>query len=211
MSDVRIVTGIMEMSKSRVKVEIDGEPAFVLYKGELRTYGIKEGEALADEHYETLMQEILPKRAKLRAMNLLKSRSYTRAQLLSKLLDGGYPAELAQCAVEYTESFGYVDDEKYVRDFIEHNKEKKSRQRMLADLMGRGIPKQLFEQIFDEEAGEDSAALERKQIEEWVRKRNFSADEASAEEMRKMTAFLYRKGFSFDLIRSVLSLDITSI
>lgn len=206
-----IVTGISEMSKSRVKVEIDGEASFVLYKGELRIYGIKEGNALLREHYETLMQEVLPRRAKLRAMNLLKSRSYTHIQLLNKLIEGGYPAELAADAVDYTESFGYVNDEQYVRDFIEYNKERKTRQRMLTDLMRRGISKQLFEQIFDEEVGEDSAGLEEEQIKEWIRKKNFSTEEASMEDMRKMAAFLYRKGFSFDTIRNVLSLDITSI
>lgn len=40
------VTGVEELSKSRSKVFIDGEPAFVLYRGELRTYGIKEGAEL---------------------------------------------------------------------------------------------------------------------------------------------------------------------
>lgn len=206
-----IVTGISEMSKSRVKVEIDGEAAFVLYKGELRIYEIKEGNTLSREHYETLMQEVLPKRAKLRAMNLLRGRSYTRMQLLNKLIEGGYPTELAEDAVDYTESFGYVNDEQYVRDFIEYNKERKTRQRMLTDLMHRGISKQLFEQIFDEEVGEDSAGLEEEQIKEWIRKKNFSPDEASMEDMRKMASFLYRKGFSFDTIRNVLALDITSI
>lgn len=206
-----IVTGISEMSKSRVKVEIDGEAAFVLYKGELRIYEIKEGNTLSREHYETLMQEVLPRRAKLRAMNLLKGRSYTRMQLLNKLIEGGYPTELAEDAVDYTESFGYVNDEQYARDFIEYNKERKTRQRMLTDLMHRGISKQLFEQIFDEEVGEDSAGLEEEQIKEWIRKKNFSPDEASMEDMRKMTSFLYRKGFSFDTIRNVLALDITSI
>lgn len=206
-----LVTGISEMSKSRVKVEIDGEASFVLYKGELHIYGIKEGNTLSREHYETLMQEVLPRRAKLRAMNLLKGRSYTRMQLLDKLIEGGYPTELAEDAVDYTESFGYVNDEQYARDFIEYNKERKSRQRMLTDLMHRGISKQLFEQIFDEEVGEDSVGLEEEQIKEWIRKKNFSPEEASMEDMRKMTAFLYRKGFSFDTIRNVLSLDITSI
>ena len=206
-----IVTGISEMSKSRVRIEIDGEFAFVLYKGELRVYGIKEGNELAREHYETLMREVLPKRAKLRAMNLLKSRPYTRMQLLNKLLDGGYPPKLAKEAVDYTESFGYVNDEQYVRDFIEYNKERKTRQRMLTDLMRKGISKQLFDQLFDEELGEDSFDLEKNQIKEWIRKKNFSPDEASAADMRKMTSFLYRKGFSFDAIRNVLSLDITSI
>lgn len=206
-----IVTGISEMSKSRVKIEIDGEFAFVLYKGELRVYGIKEGNTLSMEHYETIMQEVLPKRAKMRAMNLLKSRAYTRMQLLNKLTEGGYPEEIARCAVDYTESFGYVNDEQYVRDFIEYNKEKKTRQRMLADLTRKGISKQVFDQIFDEEIGGDRTDLEREQIKEWIRKKNFSPDEASVEDIRKMTAFLYRKGFSFDVIRSVLSLDITSI
>lgn len=206
-----IVTGISEMSKSRVKIEIDGESAFVLYKGELRVYGIKEGNTLSVEHYETIMQEVLPKRAKMRAMNLLKSRAYTRMQLLNKLTEGGYPEELAKYAVDYVESFGYVNDEQYVRDFIDYNKERKTRQRMLADLICKGISKQFFDQIFDEEVGEDRTDLERKQIKEWIRKKNFSPDEASMEDMRKMTTFLYRKGFSVDTIRSVLSLDITSI
>lgn len=206
-----IVTGISEMSKSRVKIEVDGEFAFVLYKGELRVYGIKEGNTLSAEHYETIMREVLPKRAKMRAMNLLKNRAYTRMQLLNKLTEGGYPEELAKCAVDYVESFDYVNDERYVRDFIDYNKEKKTRQRMLADLMRKGISKQFFDQIFDEEVGEDRTDLEKKQIKEWIRKKNFSRDEASLEDMRKMTAFLYRKGFSVDTIRSVLSLDITSI
>ncbi len=211
MGSIMVVTGISEMSKSRVRIEIDGEFAFVLYKGELRIYGIKEGNELAREHYETLMQEVLPKRAKLRAMNLLKSRAYTRMQLLNKLTEGGYPEELAKCAVDYTESFGYVNDEQYVRDFIEYNKERKTRQRMLTDLMRKGISKQSFDRIYDEEVGEDCADLEREQIKEWIRKKNFSPEEASIEDVRRMTAFLYRKGFSFDTIRSVLSLDITSI
>lgn len=206
-----IVTGISEMSKSRVKIEIDGEFAFVLYKGELRAYGIEEGNMLSLEHYETIMQEVLPKRAKMRAMNLLKSRAYTRMQLLNKLTEGGYPEELAKYAVDYVESFGYVNDEQYVRDFIDYNKERKTRRRMLADLTCKGISKQFFDQIFDEEVGEDRTDFERKQIKEWIRKKNFSPDEASMEDMRKMTAFLYRKGFSVDTIRSVLSLDITSI
>jgi len=66
-----LVTQVTELSKSRSKVYIDQEFAFVLYKGELRLYHIKEGQQLSEEDYRTIMQEVLPKRAKLRAMNLL--------------------------------------------------------------------------------------------------------------------------------------------
>lgn len=205
------VTDLSEISKSRIKVEIDGEFAFVLYKGELRTYGIKEGEELAQKSYEALMQEILPRRAKLRAMNLLKSHSYTCAQLTDKLSAGGYREEHVKMAIDYVSSFGYVDDKQYVSDFIEYNKEKKSRQRILMDLMQKGISKQLFEEIWAEMVGEENEELEKEQIKGWLLKKKFVMENASPEETRKMTAFLYRKGFSFDSIRSVLSLDITPI
>lgn len=205
------VTGLSEMSKSRMKVEIDGEFAFVLYKGELRAYGIKEGAELAKESYETLMQEVLPRRAKLRALNLLKARSYTSAQLADKLTTGGYCTEHVKAAVDYAASFGYVDDNQYVRDFIEYNKERKSRQRLLTDLMNKGISKRLFDEIWEETVGEEYGELEKEQIKGWLLKKRFTAENASPEELRKMTAFLYRKGFSFDSIRSVLSLDITPI
>ena len=74
------MTKIEELSKSRSKVYIDQEFAFVLYKGEFRLYHVREGEAIEPCDYETIMKEVLPKRAKLRAMNLLKSREYTTAQ-----------------------------------------------------------------------------------------------------------------------------------
>ena len=46
-----LVTQVTELSKSRSKVYIDQKFAFVLYKGELRLYHIKEGEELRTEDY----------------------------------------------------------------------------------------------------------------------------------------------------------------
>lgn len=205
------VTSISEITKSRVRIEIDGEDSLVLYKGELRVYGIKEGEDIAKESYEQLMHEVLPKRARLRAMNLLKSRNYTSFQLLNKLTTGGYSEKHAKEAVDYVASFGYIDDKQYAKDFIEYNKERKSKQRILSDLQQKGISRQLLEEIWEEAVGEDMAELEKEQIRGWLQKKHFDAKQVSPSDIRKMTGFLYRKGFSFDSIRSVLSLDITSI
>ena len=43
-----IVTDIVELDKKRSKIFIDGEFSFVLYKGELRDYSIREGHELSD-------------------------------------------------------------------------------------------------------------------------------------------------------------------
>ena len=68
------VTAIREITKSRVLVSVDETFAFVLYKGELRSYGLKEGQEITEEAYRDIMENLLPRRAKLRAMNLLKNR-----------------------------------------------------------------------------------------------------------------------------------------
>ena len=54
-----LVTQVTELSKSRSKVYIDQEFAFVLYKGELRLYHIKESEELRPEDYRTITAGIL--------------------------------------------------------------------------------------------------------------------------------------------------------
>ena len=80
-----IITEIQEVTKAKVKVFIDYEFAFVLYKGELRTYGICEEKKLTEDVYRTIIDVVLTKRAKLRSMHLLKSRDYTRYALSEKL------------------------------------------------------------------------------------------------------------------------------
>ena len=72
------VTRIEELSRSRCKIYLEDSFAFVLYKGELRLYGVREQEELSEESYREIMQEVLPKRATLRCMNLLQSRRETR-------------------------------------------------------------------------------------------------------------------------------------
>ena len=43
-----IVTGLEAVGKNRSRVYLDEELAFVLYKGELSRYGIKEGAELSE-------------------------------------------------------------------------------------------------------------------------------------------------------------------
>ena len=133
------VTRIEELSRSRYKVYVDDSFAFVLYKGELRLYHIKEGEELRTEDYRTIMQEVLPKRAKLRAMNLLQGREYTTSQLRTKLQQGYYPPEIIEQAIEYVAGFHYIDDLRYAVDYITYHENSRSRRRIEQDLQGKGI------------------------------------------------------------------------
>lgn len=199
------VTQITELNKSRSKVYIDGELAFVLYKGEIRSYGIVEGREIAEETYQILIQEVLSKRARLRCMNLLKSREYTTAQLRQKLKEGYYPQENIDDAIAYVTSFHYLDDERYTRDYITYHINARSRKRIEMDLLHKGIEKSLIDSMFQELTDDCEEDKEEEIIREFLKKKKFHPDEMDESQKRKIIGSLYRKGFSLDKIYKVLN------
>lgn len=205
-----LVTQISEVSKSRCRVYLDGQFAFALYKGELRRFQIKVDHELSEESYQEIMTQILPKRAKLRSMNLLQSRDYTRRQLADKLEQGDYPQECIEEAIAYVESYGYIDDKRYARDFIEYHLSSRSRTRMETDLMRKGINKEIIREAFDELAGSGVEQDELAMACDLLRKKKYCTDTATRQEQQKMYGFLYRRGFRSDIISKALLLDITT-
>lgn len=199
-----IVTELAEQSASRVKVEIDGEPAFVLYKGELRKYGIQKGQQLRQEAYEELMKQMLPKRAAMRCMNLLKSRDYTTVQLRRKLEQGGYPKPVIESAIQYVASFHYVDDLRYAVNFINCCQETRSRRRIECDLLKKGLSSDLIQKAWEQWQEQGNEQDEEEQIRCLLEKKHYDRDHADAREMQRIYAFLARRGFDSEKIRKVL-------
>lgn len=195
------VTKLDAVTKTKSKVFLDGQFAFVLYKGELARYGIKEGAEVEDEVYRKILDEVIIKRAKLRAMHLLEDMDRTESGLRGKLKQGLYPEEAIEAAVAYVKSFGYIDDYRYARQFIESRKSSKSRREIYALLCGKGVPGDEIDRAFEEcfESGSEKDAI--LQI---IRKKRVNPAVAAEEEMRKLYGYLSRKGFRYDDIRQVI-------
>lgn len=199
-----IITGITALSKGRYKIEVDGECGFVLYRGELKAYHIREGEQISGEFLEKILSEILPKRAKLRSMNLLKNREYTEYQLREKLRQGIYPEAVIDEAIEYLKSYHYIDDRRYVKDYITYYSESRSRGRIEQDLLRKGICRNLIRTVCEEDLEEDKLPDEILLMKKLLEKKNYRAESADYPERQKLKAFLYRKGFSLDNIEKIL-------
>ena len=198
------VTRIEELTKSRSRVYIDEEFAFVLYKGELRSYHIAEGEELDQEDYETIMGQVLPKRAKLRAMNLLKSREYTTKQLHDKLKDGGYPERIISEALAYVESFHYTDDLRYAVAYISGHESIRSRRRIELDLLNKGIDQDTLDRAWQEWEEQGGTQDEQVMIRKLLKKRGYDPETADRKEIQRQGAFLMRRGFSGESVRKAL-------
>ena len=211
------VTKIEPLTKIKSKVYLDGSFAFVLYKGELSRFGIAAGEEIPEETVETIrkdeeisadivekiQKEVILKRVKLRAMHLLEDMDRTEAGLREKLRQGLYPEDAAEEAVRYVKSFGYLDDSRYAENFVRSRKDRKSRREIQAALLRKGISADQTEAALeacysDEEDGEEEAV--RKLLE----KKKFSPEDPDEAQIRKIYAYLVRKGFRYDTIRQVI-------
>ena len=199
------VTQIVEISKNRSKVYIDQELSFVLYKGELRLYGVRQGEALAGEDYQRIMEEVLPRRAKLRAMNLLKNREYTAARLREKLREGFYPEQVIDQAMEYVASFRYTDDVRYAVDFITCHEKDRSRRRIEQDLAGRGIDRATMEKAWKEWESKGGEQDEQAMIRRLLEKKRY--DPETADYREKQRIYLSSSSLFSSCIKVLMSLN----
>ena len=196
-----IVTKVEPLTKTKFKVYLDGQFAFVLYKGELSRFGIREGADIPEETERKIRIEVILKRAKLRAMHLLEDMDRTEAALRDKLLQGLCPPDIAQEAIEYVRSFGYVDDARFAENFIRSRQGTRSRREIRAALLKKGVSAELIDQAFEacyDESSEEAA------IRRLLQKKKFDPGHIREEERQKLYAHLARKGFRYETVRQVI-------
>lgn len=198
-----LVERVESLSGGRYLVSLEDGACFPLYKKELDQFGVCEDEILAPEHETTILQEILPRRAKLCAMNYLQHMDRTEQQLRKKLADLFYPEDIAEQAVAYVKSYHYIDDVRYAVNYIECKKESSSIRRLEQELYQKGVSHESFEQALQQIDTPD----EEQQIRDLLEKKHYSGEEADRGETERMIRFLLRRGYQLSAIRRVMRDD----
>ena len=196
-----LVTRIRPMTRQKYRIEAEGLPPFVLYKGEVSRYHIEEDKDLSMETYREILEEVLIKRAKLRTLRLLEQGDRTKKGLENKLEQNGYPPEAVEEAIVYAESFHYIDDKRYAVNYIQNQRGCKGRARIMMELRNKGVSQEDIDFAFQEtEEGADT----RERIRELIRKKRKSQGTMEEKERQKLYGFLMRRGFASSDILSVL-------
>ncbi len=197
------VTSIQEYNKKKVLVCLDGHLELPLYKSELKKYHLMVDAVLSEDVCAELMS-ILSKRVKLRAMQLLQKRSYTREKLKMKLLEGRYTKELIEEALDYVTAYGYVDDLRYAEEYIRCYCESRSKRRIMQDLFAKGVSGDTAEKAWCQYEALNQAIDESEQIMTLLQKKQFDIEHADYKEVTRMMNFLYRRGYSVENIKKCL-------
>lgn len=156
---------------------------------------------LIEEKSELEIKEEV-RRAKLRALHLLTAMDRTEANLREKL-EVSYSAETVEKAVEYVKSFGYLDDERYVKNYIESKSRSKSRKQIEQELLyKKGVSKEAVERGFEQAEQEDVTIV----IEKYMRKKRIEPENCDYEQKQKFFAYMMRKGFQINDLKKVFDL-----
>lgn len=200
------VTEIRDYKKGRYEIYLNDEFAFILYKSELKEYGVKEGADISDTTIGEIHANVLSKRCKKRAMNLLLKGDMTEAKLRSKLIDGKYSEKIIDEAIAYVKNYHYIDDRRYAMSFISAKSSTDSKNTIRRKLIEKGVAKDIIDSCIEEYYVEDelNANVERELIERLIRKKCKDISALEYTDKQKLIASIMRKGFSFYDVESVL-------
>ncbi len=224
MNDGR-VTEIRKLGKGRYLISLESGLQFPLYRQELAECGISfssvgkeaakddvpvlsdrpesdsdRSDLIPGEMLLRIQTEILPKRARLRAMHLLEKMDRTEAQLREKLRQSYYPDFIIDDAVNYVKSFHYIDDLRYARNYLELHASVKSRRLMEQELYTKGVSKEIVAQAVSGMEFPD----EEEQIRTLLEKKHYDLSCEDRKAQQRIYSFLMRKGYSMSAILQVL-------
>lgn len=198
------ITRIEPQKASRVKLIFEEGESLLLPGREFQMLSLKEGDELPNEMYDRILSAILVPEAKKKAMDYLVRQDRAEGELFDKLLLKGFPKKVCDEAIAYVKSFHYLDDARYARNYIDLKRSSKSRYEMTMELKRRKVASDVIEAAFSElDCMDDSEAIRN-----LIRKKYPQGTKGlERREEQKLTAYLARKGFSFEDIRREMSME----
>lgn len=186
----------------RVSVFIDGVFAIGIARDVADAFGLHKDQVLDDALLADLVARNLVHKATTIALNLLSFRSRSEGEIRRKLQQGKYPDATIEQVLAKLREWHYVDDEDFARRWIENRSAHRPRgSRLLAqELKAKGIQPQILAEALDEsdlDEASDALALARQ------RSRQLHDLDQQVRE-RRLTGFLARRGYGFDVIRATL-------
>lgn len=201
-----IITRVVKKGNKDVTIQFDDDNFLILALEIFLKSGLKKGDKISDDRFSSLIEQNKIYHIKQRAFRLLGRRIHSASELRRKLWNKDYEQKLIEEVLEELKKNNYLNDAVFIREFVaEKTKSKRwSTKKVKTELFKRGLIQKLIDEMFKEQPGdseiENAMKLARKKYDQLVKKN------LDTKELRnKLSAFLFTKGFEFDLIKEVCS------
>ena len=191
------ITSLKQVTAEHVTVVFDDGQEIKSTLGTVTELRLFSGRELNTQDFEILSRESRRALAREKALELVSQRQMSAKELSRKLRDKGADEDTADYCVRWITERGLIDEERYAAAIVRHYAAKGCGEgRIRQELMRRGVPRELWDDALGE-MPEDTSRLDR-----LVKSKLRDPDDRDA--VRKLSASLYRRGYSGEEIREAL-------
>ena len=192
-----LVSALKQTSPGRVTVcfedgsEIKSTTAVVT---DMRLFS---GREMDESECRELEKASLRSIARDRCIEMLSRRRMSRKELVDKLVRKGESEETAEYCADWLEEHGFLNDESYAAAVARHYSAKGyGAGRVRSELHRRGVERELWDEAVENMPPSDD------KLDKLIASK--LKDPEDKDQLRKVSASLYRRGYSWDEIRSAL-------
>ncbi|WP_405322120.1 regulatory protein RecX [Frisingicoccus sp.] len=194
-----LVSYIEKIGKTKIRVSLEDGDSFILPEREWNRWEISVGQDMSEDTRNQLYRDNLLPKAKMKALNLLKTRDHTYKELIQKLKKDGYPEAVIQETLSYVNAYHYMDDRRYAKNYVAYHGRKKSRKELRYELESKGIDLNSFQYgDWDLEFPDDRITIQTVLVKKWG-----EDPRPDLKEKERMVRYLARRGFASNDIFSV--------
>ena len=183
-----------------VRIIVDGRAFLSVPVEAVKAEGIAVGVAISAAQLMRLERAADREAAFRTAVRLLGRRPFARVDLARRLRLKGHLAEAVSAALDRAERLGYIDDDRFARQYVESKSSRgRGPARLRAELAQMGVARGTIDSALSDESSDQ--AIDR-QIERLVTRRLPSIKDLPVNAARqRLLAFLARRGFVGEVAR----------
>jgi len=195
---------VVKKGRSDVTIYFDNDSLLFLAVEVFLKSGMKKGDDISEDRFSLLIEQNKIFHIRQRAFRLLGRRQHSSSELSRKLWNKDYEQKLIDEVIDDLQNKGYLDDKEFIRAFVAEKSKTKnwSIKRIKGELFKRGVASKLIDETLNHqpvESDNESAMKLAKKKYEVLLKRNLEPKELR----NKLSAYLFSKGFEYELIREV--------
>lgn len=192
------VVGLRQTSPERFVIEFSDGTELKTTLSVLTDFYIYSGTELDESAYHSLCAASTLSLCKARALRIINARPMSQREMQKRLVEKGEVEENAEAAALWLCDMGLIDDRLYAASLVRHYAAKGfGRSRITQELRRHCIERELWDEALAEMPQQDD------RLRSFISARLDDPDDKA--QIRKISNALYRKGFSWDEIRSAIN------
>lgn len=192
-----IITALRRISADRFTVALEDGSEIKSSLGVVTDRRLFTGKVLDEEELAALRRDSSRSLARDKALELISRRPMSRKEVREKLLQKGADEDAAEYSADWLQEHGFLNDESYAAAVARHYAAKGyGAGRVRSELGRRGVDRELWDGALEQMP----AADEKLHIFIAARLK----DPEDREQLRKIGAALFRRGYSWEEIRAAL-------